>query len=95
MAKTKERSEVEALRSENRALKKEVSTLKRALGRLEKRGRQVEELEDLFQDLVTDQQEIIEKRNQCSCGGNIEKFDLGVRTLLKCVSCGKRETKKK
>lgn len=95
MAKSKSKNGEEDLRGQVRALQKENRELHKILGRLQKRSRNVEELEELLQDM--DYQEVtleFPKINICSCGGKIQKIDLGIRTLLKCVSCGKRETKK-
>lgn len=97
MAKSKSRDELEELRGKNRSLLKENRELKKTLGRLEKRSYRAEELEELFQEMSQEDESTPRhiKPSTCSCGGKVEKIDLGVRMVFKCVDCGKRETKKK
>lgn len=94
MAKSRTKDEVEELRGRVRELQKENKELKKVVGRLQKNDHRVRELEDLFKE--SEFKENSETQiSSCSCGGKLEKVDLGVRTLVKCVECGKRETKKK
>lgn len=95
MAKSKGKDEVEELRGKVRELTKQNKELKKVLGRLQKSSHRVEELEELFEEMGNEEIVPDGPRATCSCGGKLEKVDLGVRTLIKCVSCGKRETKKK
>lgn len=96
MAKSKSRDEVEELRGKVRELQKQNRELKKILGRLQKRSHHVEELQDLFQEMEHENDNTnAPVHSRCNCGGKIEKVDLGVRTMLKCENCGKRETKKK
>ena len=85
---------MEELRGQLRSLKSQNRQLKKMIGRLEKRAHRAQDLEEFLEDLEPEVNEE-PKVNSCSCGGKIEKVDLGVRTLFKCSTCGKRETKKK
>lgn len=95
MTRSKSKDEVEELRGKVRELQKENKELKKTINRLQKNSHRVEELEELFKESEEEFQKDTVKAAVCSCGGKIEKVDLGVRTMFKCQNCGKRETKKK
>lgn len=98
MAKSKDRSEIEYMRGLIKNLKAEVRNLKKQVARHNKRAHQYEDLEerqaevevaDLYTTTVTSK--IICK----SCSSDkMEEVSLGVKKLIVCRDCGKRETKK-
>lgn len=97
MAKSKERSEVEALRSENRNLKKQVSYLKKELGRHEKREHQYLDLEDRTQQEELEKiVEVPKDKKICpKCNkGKLSVSDLGIRKLTTCNNCTFRKSEK-
>jgi predicted nuclease with TOPRIM domain len=98
MTRSKDRSEVEYLRGRVKELQSENRNLKKQLSRKEKREHQYEDLEEKLKEVELEEEtEVFQEaaRIKCpKCKGEIGQVAIGTRLLLKCESCGHRESKK-
>lgn len=96
MAKPKDRTEVEFLRGQNRDLQKQIKHLKKELGRMNKRARNVEDLEeiiredDIGQGSPTVAVDAVRLCKKCQ-SNSLTVANLGVKTYLFCNDCRARE----
>jgi hypothetical protein len=90
MAKSKDHSELEALRGENRSLKKLAKQLQKQLRKAIDQG--------YNGPIPPEPREVREEKPKLACpecGKSLEVADLGIRTLHSCTGCDYRKAFKK
>lgn len=98
MAKSKDRSDTEALKAIIRHQKKVIKQLTKDVNRANKKHSREEDLENDLQEYILKEaaEQNKDTSNNCpKCQGTLEISDLGIRILSRCVNCGHRSSSKK